>query len=709
MARWWIAALLVWGAAVGPAPAAPESPPVRVQPVLLQEPRLETTVTLQLRKCPLSAVLAGIEQQTGVKLSAAREVAEEPAIVFVTGQPAREVMQHLATLFNFRWTRKGKPDQPVYELYQDLKSRQEEEALREQGVQKALAGLQRALRDRLELTRRSPEALQREADALAAEEATIEAALRSAGPGSAALGRYGSVEAAHRRLLSLDMAVVQRRTMADPLQRVLTRIAGTLTPAQWEALQAGQSLVFSTRPEAGTLPLSPGLSQSLRGAKLKWGEPHITYRHESPEEEARFRQMEAEMQQGWERAAVIRLSLWLDVSPRSFGPLDHAVRPGEAPSRQAALQVVPLVQPAADLGTPFLTRPTGLKIASHEVPEAEEAKGDTGKGDRTGAPPDTDPILEIKRPFPLRLKSTDPDANWFHAPFPNEVLPLIATRYGVNVIADAYRQRFLFAPSEPSGAEQTLRAALDRYVLPRARWSREGAFIHVRRWTWYDDRLAEIPERLVNHWSERLRKQRLLSPDEAGELALSLQDPQLEAFEAVMRDEGVNFVSLSGGLITRALDADVLEKKELLRAYASLSSGQRQSLMAGRPLSWSEMPASARQWLRAALWQQLRLPADPTDHRRMFAQPLLTLTPVQGLRLNPVKIEDSAVPGGSYVRYDFDLQFREDNRPVDFFLFSPRIELKRPTQTRLILADDEPSSPSPPPTGVPRTAPPGGA
>jgi hypothetical protein len=293
-------------------------------------------------------------------------------------------------------------------------------------------------------------------------------------------------------------------------------------------------------------------------------------------------------------------------------------------------------------------------------------------------------------------KSTDPDADWFQVQFLNEVLPLIATRYGVNVIADAYRQRFPFAPSDPSGAEQTLRAALDRYVLPRARWSREGDYIHVRRWTWYDDRLAEIPERLVNHWSERLRKQRLLAPDEAGELALTFQDPQLEAFEAVMRDQGVTFVSMSGGLITRALDADVIEKKEFLRAYASLSSGQRQSLMAGQPLAWSEMPASAQQWLRAALWQQLRLPADPFDRRRRSAQPLLTLTPVQGLRLNPVRIEDSAVPGGSYVRYDFDLQLREDNRPVDFFLFSPRIELKRPTPTRLILADDEPSSPSPP-------------
>src|SRR5439155_25815414 len=90
---------------------------------------------------------------------------------------------------------------------------------------------------------------------------------------------------------------------------------------------------------------------------------------------------------------MIRLSIWLDVSPRSFGPLDHAVRPGEAPSRQAALQVVPLVQPAADFRTPFLTRPTGLKITSHEVPETEEAKGDTGKGDRIGPPPDSDPML----------------------------------------------------------------------------------------------------------------------------------------------------------------------------------------------------------------------------------------------------------------------------------------------------------------------------
>src|SRR5262249_60782635 len=126
-----------------------------------------------------------------------------------------------------------------------------------------------------------------------------------------------------RRRPPLDMAGVQRRTMAAPLQRVLTRIAGSLSPAQWDTLQAGQALLFSTRQEEGMLSLSPELAQALRGAKLKWGEPHITYRHDSPEDEARFHQMEAEMQQGWDRAEAIRLSIWLDVSPRSFGPLDH--------------------------------------------------------------------------------------------------------------------------------------------------------------------------------------------------------------------------------------------------------------------------------------------------------------------------------------------------------------------------------------------------
>lgn len=61
----------------------------------------------------------------------------------------------------------------------------------------------------------------------------------------------------------------------------------------------------------------------------------------------------------------------------------------------------------------------------------------------------------------------------------------------------------------------------------------------MRRWTWYDDRLTEIPERLVKYWAEYLRKQPSLSLDDAASLALALRDEQLGTVEETLRDEGV--------------------------------------------------------------------------------------------------------------------------------------------------------------------------
>jgi hypothetical protein len=682
-----------------PAFAAPPTPQstasAGVQSSLQQDARLGKKVSLRLRKSPLSTVLAELGRQTGVALTASPEVADEPAIMFVTDQPAREVMHHLATLFNFRWTRKGEGDQAGYELHQDLKSRQEEEALRQREVREALAGLQRALRARMDLARRSPEALNQAAEALAAEEKALDAKRRAAPPGLKQPARDGPVEASLRRSLTLSTEDVRLRTMADPLQRALLHVAASLTPAQWDSLRDGQALLFSTRQEEGALRLPAALAQELRGARLKWGEPHIQYIHDSPEEEARFKQMEAELQQGWTSAEAIRVSIWLEVAPRAYGTLDLVLRPGEAPSRLAVLQVVPAAQPAADVHPRHSSVPAGLKVASQEVPEAPKLKPDGGKTAAAGArerSPATDPILGIKRRFSLKLKFADPDRGPSRFQFLNEVLPLIAERYGINLIADAYRQRFPFWPPHPSGEELTLQELLDRTILPGARWSREGEFIHVRRWTWYDDRLAEIPERLVKQWTDRLRSQPRLSLEDAAALALALRDEQLDSFEAVMREQGLAFsgVNLDPGV--EPFVSAFVQMKAILRAYGSLSPAQRQSLQAGQPVSWAAMPLKAREHLLAGFGERLRLPADPFDHRRWLnALPLITAGPPLALRYAAVTTSDNDPSGKAFVRHDFDLQFREDANPTDFYFFSPRIELKPLPASAVVLTDSNPA------------------
>src|SRR5262249_13163843 len=149
----------------------------------------------------------------------------------------------------------------------------EEEALRQREVAQALEGLRRAVRERLGLAQRSPEELNKAADAAKAEEAQIDASLKPAD--------YTSSGAAGRRSAGLDAAATRMRTMADRVQRALIHVAASLRPEQWAELAAGKPLLFSTRPEDGTLPLPAALSRELGEAQPRWGDPSIQYKHDS--------------------------------------------------------------------------------------------------------------------------------------------------------------------------------------------------------------------------------------------------------------------------------------------------------------------------------------------------------------------------------------------------------------------------------------------
>src|SRR5438105_2521536 len=69
-------------------------------PALADDPRLDRPVSLRLKRAPLSAVLAELDRQTGARLAASTDTADEPAIVLVREQPAKELMRQLALLFD---------------------------------------------------------------------------------------------------------------------------------------------------------------------------------------------------------------------------------------------------------------------------------------------------------------------------------------------------------------------------------------------------------------------------------------------------------------------------------------------------------------------------------------------------------------------------------------------------------------------------------
>lgn len=397
------------------------------------------------------------------------------------------------------------------------------------------------------------------------------------------------------------------------------------------------------------------------------------------------------MQEGWSRATAIHVTLWLELAPRAPGPLDQIGRTPEAGSEEATLCVTPGVQTPADFHPSILSAPAGLTISGTDaaLPSADALQNDETLRPGPAAPPrgsaapsalDRSPLLAASRRFIFAPKPADADYGWTRYQFLNNVLPKIADTYGVNLVADAYRQRFPVWPPFPSAKEQTLAEVLDEYVAPHAHWTREGQFIHVRRWTWYDDRLGEIPQRVVAAWSGRLRQRPVLSLDDMAQLAHSLTDPQLANFEDVMREAGVCMVNMDGQPDVKAFRHAVLDHRDILRCYAALSLPQQSALQSGQTVAYPAMPGDARAWLRAAVARRLRASPDPFDPQRASVPPPAAGVQLpRALTLSRLALVDGSAPGGRYEQVNLTVHYPDDGVWVTFPLIGPRVQIRPST------------------------------
>src|SRR5712691_12256263 len=81
--------------------------PQRPRSTLAGVAALAKPVTYTETKIPLGELVERVAGDTGVKLSAARDVADEPVAVVVKNMPARELLEQLAGLLDYQWNRQG--------------------------------------------------------------------------------------------------------------------------------------------------------------------------------------------------------------------------------------------------------------------------------------------------------------------------------------------------------------------------------------------------------------------------------------------------------------------------------------------------------------------------------------------------------------------------------------------------------------------------
>jgi beta-lactamase regulating signal transducer with metallopeptidase domain len=590
------------------------------RPALSDVPELTKPITYTETKIPLGELVQKVSADTGVRLTAAAGVADEPVAVVVKDLPARELLEQVADLLDYRWARHGKAGAWRYEIYQDVASKQREEKLREADW----AAVDRRFQEELKRLLTAPELSPAEIRRLEDEEE--ETGLK--------LQRFTN-PALRDAFLSSPQERERRRRQAvaswqsTPINRALKQFLKGVTPAQWEAMRQGDPVRFSTDPQPGELPLPEAIARKLRSSEPSEYPAGRQIYPDQPDVDAEIRQREKREQGDWSSATGYRVTLRLGPAP-----IPPAARTG--PSLSLSVDAAPFrggapVDPieAAQREWPHI----GINIGPIEA----EQWGDENTPERAAALA-RDPVLSARKLF-KPLTKPQPAPGWG----PNaikvwrlsDLLPEVARTYGVNLIGDAYWSTpIVSVPRLASATPLPLYTLLDRMTAPRYHWERRGPVVRLRSRTWYFDRPREIPMRLVRRWIALAEQQGALPLEEYVRSLALLRDDQLQGFW--IASESAAFPPAIADL------SSIYSSRHALHLYASLSPGQQQALWDGRTIPVAELLPAQQALYLAAIREQTRYQPEAPDLRSWSSGSLsLRASPFVRIREVPDKGAES--------------------------------------------------------------------
>jgi RNA polymerase sigma-70 factor, ECF subfamily len=513
------------------------------------DPRLTQKVTCAFKATALSDLCAQLRSDSGIQVTAGPSVADEKVTLFCEKLPLREVMRQLSRPFGYTWLRSGTPGAYRYELVQDLRSQLLEEELRNRDRSAALLALE------------------------------------------------GEIER-YRPYLSLspDQALAAAKTAPPADKELLEKLAGPgwgviqmyfrLSAQQSAALRAGQSVVFSSYPEPDEQPLPPevarGMLQGYRDTRLQ----------KAPGFDIGFDFADPTYPEALPLTPeTVRLGVDLSISPMELGqlmlhgvtrihvagkPADGVVPGGWNPSVYA-VGVSPVVRnPENGARNVRLAHDPALRprVTFQPQPSCGLVSHQSSVVGRDLRPTEIDP-------HDSRLTTDDPakvtTADWLEA---------VHRATGLPIISDYYTR--LYPPEEVSVKDQPLFDALNRVAdTMRLRWRKEGQWLQFRSTSYYDDRLKEVPNRLLTRWAASRRRNGFLPVDELLEI-VQLPDVQLDAGDMA-----------EGAHDRFGLEEWHLARNEIVRAdwryLASLTPEQRRLAMSPEGLAFTQMSLAQQQ------------------------------------------------------------------------------------------------------------------
>jgi hypothetical protein len=532
------------------------------QEVAIIDPRLARVVTLEQKATALSDLCERLRSETGIRLEAGQSVADEKVSVFCTKTPLRDVMRQLGRPFGYTWLRSGKQSEYRYELVQDLRSQLLEEELRNRDRNAAMLALDH------EVERYRP---------------------------------YLD--------LSPDEALARSKTAPPAQKRLLERVAGQgwaglqlyfrLSHGEMQALRGGRDLWYHSVPRPGQQPLPPAVSrralESLRDYRM------------------------------------------LKLPGAGFGFTTDLTAPGALPLAAVAevRVMVGLMLSQSELGQLTLRGGTGFAVYGNlSLPDtstfgwADLAMGrspavqdpeNSAANVKFARDPSLRPRVSVRPrpscpPTPRAVAAPDTTTPPESAPEPKvtsaDVLEAVHRATGLPIVSDYYTR--LYKPEAVSRVNQPLFDGLNRLAdSMRMRWNKDGSWLQFRSASFYDDRLKEVPNRLLARWTASRRQHGALTLDDFCEIA-QLPDVQLEAGEMA---EGA---SACFGLVEWDMARGNL--RQHLRFLARMTPAQRQEAMSARGLEFPRMTLAQQQ-------QFISLAIDSDD------EPLQSLEELEGATL----------------------------------------------------------------------------
>jgi hypothetical protein len=199
-----------------------------------------------------------------------------------------------------------------------------------------------------------------------------------------------------------------------------------------------------------------------------------------------------------------------------------------------------------------------------------------------------EPSVKVERDpiVPPSPADSDTAGNLGPCATPADIAEAIHKASGMDVIADYYTK--FYKPGDVSSTGKTLFAALSQIGdTMRTRWGKQEGWLQFRSTAFFNDRLKEVPNRLLERWATARKANGHLRPDDLVEIA-QLSDAQLDAAAA-----GVN-ARVQHGLVEWEL-AHNGNLRAFWRYMGQLSPGQRSTLMSERGLALDRLPPSLQQ------------------------------------------------------------------------------------------------------------------